>query len=112
MQTQASRVTQVTRRRGRFRFGTAAVATELEPEGTRPWAFAPYKTASSSSESMRKKRQPAGSSSPIPPRKSPRRARSLPSARILFSKYAGTEVNIEGAEHLIIREDDVLGVVE
>ncbi len=32
--------------------------------------------------------------------------------RILFSKYAGTEVNIEGEEHLIIREDDVLGVVE
>jgi len=32
--------------------------------------------------------------------------------KILFSKYAGTEVNIEGDEHLIIREDDVLGVVE
>ena len=32
--------------------------------------------------------------------------------RVLFSKYAGTEVNIEGDEHLIIREDDVLGVVE
>jgi len=32
--------------------------------------------------------------------------------RILFSKYAGTEVNIEGEEHLIIREDDVLGVLE
>jgi chaperonin GroES len=32
--------------------------------------------------------------------------------RVLFSKYAGTEVNIEGEEHLIIREDDVLGVVE
>jgi chaperonin GroES len=32
--------------------------------------------------------------------------------RILFSKYAGTEVNIEGEEHLIIREDDVLGVIE
>jgi len=32
--------------------------------------------------------------------------------RILFSKYAGTEVNIEGDEHLIIREDDVLGVCE
>ena len=32
--------------------------------------------------------------------------------KILFSKYAGTEVNIEGEEHLIIREDDVLGVVE
>ena len=32
--------------------------------------------------------------------------------KILFSKYAGTEINIEGVEHLIIREDDVLGVVE
>ncbi len=32
--------------------------------------------------------------------------------RVRFSKYAGTEVNIEGEEHLIIREDDVLGVVE
>ena len=32
--------------------------------------------------------------------------------RILFSKYAGTEVNVEGEEHIIIREDDVLGVVE
>ena len=32
--------------------------------------------------------------------------------RVLFSKYAGTEVNIEGEEHLIIREDDVLGVIE
>ncbi len=32
--------------------------------------------------------------------------------KVLFSKYAGTEINIEGVEHLIIREDDVLGVVE
>ncbi len=32
--------------------------------------------------------------------------------RILFSKYSGTEVNIEGNEHLITREDDVLGVCE
>jgi chaperonin GroES len=32
--------------------------------------------------------------------------------KILFSKYAGTEVTIEGDEHLIIREDDVLGVIE
>lgn len=32
--------------------------------------------------------------------------------RILFSKYAGTEVKIYGKEHLIIREDDVLGVIE
>ena len=32
--------------------------------------------------------------------------------RLLFSKYAGTEVNIDGEEHIIIREDDVLGIVE
>ena len=32
--------------------------------------------------------------------------------RILFSKYSGTEVKIEGEEHLIVREDDILGVIE
>jgi chaperonin GroES len=32
--------------------------------------------------------------------------------RILFGKYAGTEVKIEGDEHLILREEDVLGVIE
>ncbi len=32
--------------------------------------------------------------------------------RILFGKYSGTEVKIEGEEHLIMREDDILGVVE
>ena len=32
--------------------------------------------------------------------------------RVLFSKYAGTEIQVEGEEHIIIREDDVLGVVE
>ena len=32
--------------------------------------------------------------------------------RILMSKYAGTEVKIEGDEYLILREDDVLGVIE
>jgi chaperonin GroES len=31
---------------------------------------------------------------------------------ILFSKYAGTEVKIEGEDHLILREEDVLGVIE
>ena len=31
---------------------------------------------------------------------------------IIFSKYAGSEVKIKGVEHLIMREDDVLGVVE
>ena len=32
--------------------------------------------------------------------------------RVLFSKYAGSEVNIENEEHLIIREEDVLGILE
>ncbi|MFO7964361.1 MAG: co-chaperone GroES [Desulfobacterales bacterium] len=32
--------------------------------------------------------------------------------RILFGKYAGTEVKIEGEEYLIMREDDVLGIIE
>jgi len=32
--------------------------------------------------------------------------------RVLFGKYAGTEVKLEGEEHLILREDDILGVVE
>ena len=32
--------------------------------------------------------------------------------RILFSKYAGTEIKIDGEEHLILREDDILGVLE
>jgi chaperonin GroES len=32
--------------------------------------------------------------------------------RVLFAKYGGTEVKIEGEEHLIMREDDILGVIE
>jgi chaperonin GroES len=32
--------------------------------------------------------------------------------RILFGKYSGTEVKIEGEDYLIMREDDVLGVIE
>ena len=32
--------------------------------------------------------------------------------KILFGKYGGTEVKIEGEEYLIMREDDVLGVIE
>ncbi len=32
--------------------------------------------------------------------------------RVLFSKYAGNEINVEGVEHIIIREDDVLAVFE
>jgi chaperonin GroES len=32
--------------------------------------------------------------------------------RVLFGKYSGTEVTIDGEEHLIIREEDVLAVLE
>ena len=32
--------------------------------------------------------------------------------KVLFSKYAGTEVKIDGEEHLIMREDDILGIIE
>jgi chaperonin GroES len=32
--------------------------------------------------------------------------------RILFGKYAGTEIKIDGEEHLMLREEDVLGVIE
>ena len=32
--------------------------------------------------------------------------------RVLFSKYGGTDVKIDGVDHLIMREDDILAVVE
>jgi chaperonin GroES len=32
--------------------------------------------------------------------------------KVLFSKYGGTEVKIDGEEYLIMREDDILGVIE
>ena len=32
--------------------------------------------------------------------------------RVLFGKYAGTEIQIDGEEHLIMREDDIVAIVE
>ncbi|MBC8439666.1 MAG: co-chaperone GroES [Deltaproteobacteria bacterium] len=32
--------------------------------------------------------------------------------RVLFSKYGGTDIKIEGIDYLILRQDDVLGVIE
>ena len=70
----------------------------------------------------------AGSSSPTPPRRSRRKAKSSPSAtarssrtarspldvkagdRVLFGKYSGTEIKIDGEEYLIMREDEVLAI--
>ena len=32
--------------------------------------------------------------------------------KILFSKYAGTEIKLDGVEHIFMKEDDILGVLE
>jgi len=32
--------------------------------------------------------------------------------KVLFSKYGGTEIKIDGVEHLVMREDDILGIIE
>ena len=32
--------------------------------------------------------------------------------RVLFSKYAGTEIKVDGVDHIILREDEVLGVID
>ncbi|MEK6562796.1 MAG: co-chaperone GroES [Candidatus Binatota bacterium] len=32
--------------------------------------------------------------------------------RVLFGKYSGSEINIDGEEHMIMREEDILGVIE
>jgi len=32
--------------------------------------------------------------------------------KILFGKYSGTEIKIEGEEYLVLREDDIMGVIE
>ena len=70
------------------------------------------------------------SSSPIQPRKSRRKARSSrpaqantrkmerdkpldvkPGDRVLFGKYSGSEIKIDGEELLIMREDEILGII-
>lgn len=32
--------------------------------------------------------------------------------RVLFSKYSGTDIKIDGEEHLMLKEEDILGVIE
>jgi len=32
--------------------------------------------------------------------------------RVLFSKYAGTEIKVDGVEHIFMKEDDILGVLD
>ena len=42
----------------------------------------------------------------------PRPLEPKPGDSVLFGKYSGTEVKLDGEEHLILREDDILGVIE
>ena len=35
-----------------------------------------------------------------------------PGDRVLFGKYSGTEIKVDGIDHIILREDEVLGVIE
>ena len=37
--------------------------------------------------------------------------RVKPGDRVLFGKYSGTEIKIDGVEHLVVREDEILGVL-
>ena len=78
-----------------------------------------------------KRRLRAGSSFPTPPRKSRRKAKSSllvlarvtkpvsssptdlkAGDRVLFGKWSGTEVKIDGEELLIMKESDIMGVLE
>jgi co-chaperonin GroES (HSP10) len=45
-------------------------------------------------------------------RTQPRKSPVKKGDRILFGKYSGTEVKIGGQEYLIMREDDVLGIID
>ena len=53
----------------------------------------------------------------VGPGKTDDKGRLIPMAvkkddKVLFSKYAGTEIKLNGVEHLIMREDDILGIIE
>ena len=79
---------------------------------------------------MPRRRPPAASLFPTPPRRSRSRAGSSPldpggrdesgklvpidvkvGDRILFGKWSGTEVKIDGVEYLIMKESDIMGVL-
>ena len=87
-------------------------------------------TASSSVASKARRRRKAASSFPTPPRRSRKRAKSSPLApapatkaassspldvktgdKVLFGKWSGTEVKIDGEELLIMKESDIMGVI-
>ena len=76
-----------------------------------------------SDDSRRKRRQKVGSSSLIPQKRKPRKGKTTEEGKvipldvktgdkILFGKYSGTEIKVEGEELLIMREEDILGIIE
>jgi len=88
-------------------------------------------TASSSSALTKANRRSAGSSSPDTAKEKPQQGKVIAAGigkvkddgerqpldvkagdLILFGKYAGQEINLEGEDYLIVREDEVLGVIE
>ncbi len=53
----------------------------------------------------------------VGPGKADEKGKRIPMAvkkgqKVLFGKYAGTEISIDGKEHLIMREDDIIGIIE
>ena len=88
-------------------------------------------TALWSNGSKRRKPCRAVLSSPTPPKRSPRKAKWSPSEkasawktanwfrstckvgdRILFGKYSGSDIKLDGDEYMIMREDEVLGILD
>jgi hypothetical protein len=93
------------------------------------WHSVRCTTACWSAASRPRKRRPAASSFPTAPRKSRAKAKSSPSAkarkttatgspldvkagdRVLFGKWSGTEVKLDGEDLLIMKESDIMGVI-
>ena len=104
----------------------------LAPRGS-PWpkpSFVRCTTASSCAASTPKRRPKAASSFRTPPRRSRRKAKSIAVGpggrdesgklipidlkagdRVLFGKWSGTEVKLDGEELLIMKESDIMGVI-
>jgi hypothetical protein len=61
---------------------------------------------------MPKPSRPAALLFPIPLARSRSRARSSPLAPVLFGKWSGTEVKIDGQDLLIMKESDIMGVMD
>jgi chaperonin GroES len=61
---------------------------------------------------MRRNRFAAGSSSRIPRKRSPRKRDVKKGDTVLIGKYSGTDIKLDDVEYTILREDEVLAIVE